>query len=297
MIWLVFAALLGVFADILGVIDFFGNKNDSSRKTDTIVERVILPDSSLYQNVIPDSKVDKTRNNYDEKEAEKSRNLKTYDSIAVDSMESISVNLKISKFKLTQTVHANYNDGYIESLTESVPEKGFGKFALRSFCNYYPYRAYITIYDTSYRYQQGVGSLESNFDSLNKRRSTFIQELRPGKYKVIINYNWAGMETLNIEITDGVISLYEVEKVNPYGKGNGQLAFFSKNSKRKWKITVDDYSPEIVLLDGNKGVSMNLSQGAHTYLIENINPSKLDLETVSRKFKLREGERIKVYVE
>ena len=182
--------------------------------------------------------------------------------------------------------------------TEPDPQKGYGKLAIRSMCNYYKGSIGIEIFNVDSNGGNGTevksGYLQPLYDSLNKRETTYITELLPGKYNLELRYNHLGKWLKRVNVYEGIASVYMFKRENPYGFGCGQLVLTTDHFSHHWKISIGQYRFDDVKLQKGKGLFLILPKGYYIIKVEKLKPNGQDLDpnSVSKSINIEEGEEL-----
>ncbi|AEV99709.1 hypothetical protein A4D02_35390 [Niastella koreensis] len=290
-------ALIGLYSGLIAIANFhchktfYGDYFNTSKKDSLVKQK--NPDTSTMRTVVNTT----TSNSITDTLNKKENILRTEENISTKKTQKDTVDYELFDISPRSNNQANSDDEINVQMSEPPPSKGLGKLVLRSYCNHCSgtyANLRILLEDST---ENENSSIVANYDSLNKRYSTFVKDLLPGKYLIELNYHLLGKDFFNINIIEGKTALYRFKKINPYGENNSQIVFFSKNATRKWNITIDKRPEQTITIYKNKGTSIIVSSGWHEYKIGNPEQNDLDLNSEKLSLYLQKGERKAIYID
>lgn len=291
--------IIGVYSGIISIANFHCNKTFAddyigSKHFDSSVEIHSIPISTVpFNDAHPISQnVDTVNSKVNLQQTEDSVQLANEMATNINKVDFEVVNIESHSSNETAA-----GDGVTVNMSEEPPAEGYGKLAIRSYCDHcvfgYLDVRVLSLDSTEIKHS----SLNANYNPKYKRIYTYTEDLLPGKYIVELNYHRLGKDFMLVEVLEKKMSLYKYHKVNPYGDKNGKIVFFSRRPSQRWRITVDNKVLGTIEPHIDKGIGIKLYAGSHEYVIENMTASELDLENEKRNFYIIPGQRMPIYIE
>lgn len=301
--WVLLVMIIGVWSGGLGLYQYYFQKtadreeNYYSKRQNDVEENQNF-DSSLVRPEVTNNKPSDTSKYID---STKNRFLLTIDSLnrLIDTKDSLKNNrstFEVSEFNNFHSREINSSDGTTIQMNEPPPKEGFGKLAIRSYCDYSASHDVRIIVSSDSLHYKKLDFFPAMYDTKNKSRTTYIRELLPGKYQVELYYQYQGSAEFEVEVFANKMSLYRYIKTNPFGKGNAQIVFTTNNDQlNKWKITLDKVYLGIITIKPYQGIYLKVKGNiSHFYKIEALKPNgeSTTLDVDSDSFPIVTGQRL-----